>query len=41
MSSEDWAFELAGRITNLLSEYGIRVPEDIEAEVGELIAGEL
>lgn len=37
MSTEDFAFELAGKITSLLSEYGIRVPEDIEAEIGELL----
>ena len=41
MSSEDAAFELAAKITSLLSEWGIRVPEDIEAEVGQLIAEEL
>lgn len=34
------AYEVAEKVTSLLNEYGIRVPEDIEAEVGELIERE-
>lgn len=38
--SGERAYEIAEKIGNLLSEYGIRVPEDIEAEVGELLEKE-
>ena len=33
----DRAWDTAEKITRLLGEYGIRVPEDIESEVYELI----
>lgn len=37
MNAEERAFTTAEEITHLLNIYGIRVPEDIEAEIGELI----
>lgn len=38
--SGEHAYDVAEKVTILLSEWGIRIPEDIEAEVGVLLEKE-